>query len=229
MLEAPWAGIPHEMINDGTLTLADMERYWVAAQISRQGTKSACCNCERIAQIAAHGVCKACHEAASGKLGADLLNALTSIRARYLQLDPPGAEDDPPPKVKVIGKIDLTPSHPPPRNKQLIHVENEAGDDMGTMAAYAARMLANENQPVPGTGLEKDVAMPTQSPAGIVPMVSRALIVEVGATEIEFRVRQGGLDIKVDDGTGCIWMAQGIAPDFLMDLYSMAKSAMEAR
>ena len=82
--EFPWTDIPSEVVANGQLQLSALVEYFKRPKLKHRET-GACCNCGRIMSIQSHGLCCSCYNAAKGKTGADLLNALTGVRARLTQ------------------------------------------------------------------------------------------------------------------------------------------------
>jgi len=191
------------------------------------GRKAPSCNCERELPIRESGLCQECYAVAAGKRGSSLMNALTVFRAKTVKVDPvPTGKIDVDPEFvppKVVGKVAL-PGKPDkaikPKVNDGIRVIDEAGKDVGSLRSYAAQMPDLDRQPI-------SVPMPARRHNQIVPHIKRAVIIEVGDVEIEFRAGCAGLDIKVDDGTGVIFFAQDMPLSFIAELQQLAEIAKE--
>lgn len=238
--DPPWAGIDPDLIISGELSLPDLERYWTEP-MGDVGKRASCCNCKRVLPIAGSGLCHDCHSTAAGKHGSALLNALTLHRAKVVKIDPVptgkiGANDEFSPP-KVVGKINLPTPRPPAvkrdppaqcqRKVQVdeadgIRVVDEDGNDLGRLRSYGEKI---PSQMQLSAVAETPPPVPRHRP--IAPKIRRALIVEVGDVELEFRAGCDGIDIKVDDGTGVIFMAQHMSLSLIDELQNLAASAKE--
>lgn len=238
--DPPWAGIDPDLIISGELSLPDLERYWTAP-MGDVGKRAECCNCKRVLPITESGLCHDCHGVAAGKQGSGLLNALTLHRARVVKVDPVptgkiGTSDEFSPP-KVVGKINLPTPRPPSRKidapaqckreaqadeAEGIRVVDEDGNDLGRLRSYGEK-IPSQMQP----SAEAETPTPVTRHRPIIPKIRRALIVEVGDVELEFRAGCDGLDIKIDDGTGVIFFAQNMALSLIAELQALADSAKE--
>ncbi len=80
----PWTDIPSEVLSYGNFRLRGLAQYF-KRPVLKQGETGSCCNCGREKNIQSSGLCRPCYNVTKGKAGADLLNALTGIRARLTQ------------------------------------------------------------------------------------------------------------------------------------------------
>ena len=100
---------------------------------------------------------------------------------------------------------------------------DESGNDLGTLRAMAARMLAEEEA-------AKNAADPSASaveiprpspPAG--PRIRRALVIEVDRVEVEFRCGQTGLDIVVRDDEGVVFATFDLPVAIINELHALGR------
>lgn len=242
--EPPWVTIDPDLIISGELELADLERYWTSP-MGDPGKKAPCCNCDRTLSIRESGLCQDCYEVAKGKRGSVLLNALTVFRAKAakIQMAPinrVGGFDESFSPPKGIGKVNIS-NAPVPKTSKIaipdkihqgaaederedegIRVIDEDGNDLGRLSAYGNR-LPTQVQP----SVEEETPTAVTRGRQITPRIRRALIVEVGDVELEFRAGGDGIDIKIDDGNGVIFFAQNLELSLITELQTLVGSSKE--
>lgn len=235
----PWAGIDPDLMISGQLSLSDLERYWTTP-MGQSGSKDACCNCGRVLPIMLHGLCRDCVGAAGRKVGSDLLNALTLCRARYVAVAPvphgkigQGSPENFE-RPKVVGRVPVAqpmeqpvvpaeqeaqPAEPPDAPVGGLRVEGEDGADLGPLAEYMAARDAEAAQQSAEDECDTPIRQQPRTIGPIKPVAKRALVIEYGDAEIQFRIADGRVDVRCEDGGDLIFLAREIDLQFFAGFF----------